>query len=90
MARDQCRISLSYFRKTGPVNSRKKTSTRFSTSARGGNLEQADGDITEAIDFCRYYATQMHPRYPKKLAHTPGETSHYHYIPRGWVRFIAP
>ena len=27
---------------------------------------------------------------PKKIGHTPGETSHYHYIPRGVGAVIAP
>ena len=57
----------------------------------GKPWSEADGDITEAIDFCRYYATQMRTLgIPKKIGHTPGETSHYHYIPRGVGAVIAP
>jgi RHH-type proline utilization regulon transcriptional repressor/proline dehydrogenase/delta 1-pyrroline-5-carboxylate dehydrogenase len=50
---------------------------------------EADADVAEAIDFCRFYAGEMrrlasHP-YPG-----PGETSVHHYIPRGIAVVIAP
>jgi RHH-type proline utilization regulon transcriptional repressor/proline dehydrogenase/delta 1-pyrroline-5-carboxylate dehydrogenase len=57
----------------------------------GKPWEEADGDIAEAIDFCRYYARDM-----RKLARgqrvggIPGETSHYMYQPRGVSVVIAP
>lgn len=57
----------------------------------GKTWGEADGDITEAIDFCRYYARDM-----KRLAggfrvgHVPGEVSHYHYQPKGVALVIAP
>ncbi|MBC7754234.1 MAG: L-glutamate gamma-semialdehyde dehydrogenase, partial [Moraxellaceae bacterium] len=52
---------------------------------------EADGDITEAIDFLRYYA-----RHQKELSraltvgHAPGETSQYIYKPRGVAVVISP
>ncbi|HQU08565.1 MAG TPA: proline dehydrogenase family protein [Opitutales bacterium] len=52
---------------------------------------EADGDIAEAIDFCRYYAWHMRVlSHPQKTGHVPGESSYYHYIPRGVTAVIAP
>ena len=52
---------------------------------------EADGDIAEAIDFCRYYARQMREvAPPQKVGNIPGELSLYHYQPRGVVAVIAP
>ena len=57
----------------------------------GKNWHEADGDITEAIDFCRYYAKDMR-RLGKafRVGHAPGEVSTYHYLPRGVTAVIAP
>jgi RHH-type proline utilization regulon transcriptional repressor/proline dehydrogenase/delta 1-pyrroline-5-carboxylate dehydrogenase len=57
----------------------------------GKPWEEADGDIAEAIDFCRYYARDMR-RYGKghRVGGVPGETSLYHYQPRGVSVVIAP
>ena len=57
----------------------------------GKPWEEADGDITEAIDFCRYYAKEMR-KIAKgvKVGGIPGETSLYHYRPRGVSVVIAP
>lgn len=52
---------------------------------------EADGDITEAIDFCRYYAKEMRRLgKPFRVGNAPGEISLYHYIPRGISLVIAP
>ena len=52
---------------------------------------EADGDITEAIDFCRYYAQDMRRlKLGQKVGAIPGEHSHYHYTPKGVVAVIAP
>jgi RHH-type proline utilization regulon transcriptional repressor/proline dehydrogenase/delta 1-pyrroline-5-carboxylate dehydrogenase len=57
----------------------------------GKPWEEADGDVAEAIDFCRYYAKDM-----RKLAKgirvggIPGETSMYMYQPRGVSVVISP
>ena len=52
---------------------------------------EADGDITEAIDFCRYYARHMRKlSKPNKVGSALGENSHYHYIPKGVSAVIAP
>lgn len=57
----------------------------------GKPWEEADGDVTEAIDFCRYYAKEMRKlSKPQKVGGIPGELSLYHYQPRGVSLVIAP
>lgn len=52
---------------------------------------EADGDIGEAIDFCRYYADHMRSlKKPQRVGHAPGEVSEYIYKSRGVVAVIAP
>ncbi|WP_374078936.1 L-glutamate gamma-semialdehyde dehydrogenase [Bdellovibrio bacteriovorus] len=52
---------------------------------------EADGDIGEAIDFCRYYARDMRNlQKPLRVGGLPGELSHYIYKSRGVVAVIAP
>lgn len=52
---------------------------------------EADGDVTEAIDFCRYYARhQRELSKDLKVGNIPGENSVYHYQPRGVTLVIAP
>jgi RHH-type proline utilization regulon transcriptional repressor/proline dehydrogenase/delta 1-pyrroline-5-carboxylate dehydrogenase len=57
----------------------------------GKPWKEADGDITEAIDFCRYYAADMRKLgKPFRVGHAPGEESLYHYRARGVIAVIAP
>ncbi|MEN9261263.1 MAG: L-glutamate gamma-semialdehyde dehydrogenase [Thermostichus sp. HHBFW_bins_43] len=60
----------------------------------GKPLAQADGEISEAIDFCRYYAQQMEVLgglgSREQERDVPGETNRYHYQPRGVAVVIAP
>lgn len=52
---------------------------------------EADGDVCEAIDFCRYYARHMRElAKPLRVGHAPGEVSQYIYKPRGVAVVIAP
>jgi RHH-type proline utilization regulon transcriptional repressor/proline dehydrogenase/delta 1-pyrroline-5-carboxylate dehydrogenase len=52
---------------------------------------EADGDVGEAIDFCRYYARDMRELgKPLKVGNVPGESSRYHYQSRGVTLVIAP
>lgn len=52
---------------------------------------EADGDITEAIDFLRYYAEhQRQLSTPITVGHAPGENSQYIYKPRGVAVVISP
>ena len=57
----------------------------------GKPWDQADADVGEAIDFCRYYARNMRElKTPLKVGHVPGENSLYSYQPRGVSLVIAP
>lgn len=57
----------------------------------GKNWHQADGDITEAIDFCMYYAMEMRRLdAPRRMGRAPGELNTYFYKPRGVALVIAP
>lgn len=57
----------------------------------GKPWKEADGDITEAIDFCKYYAKNMEEiAVPFKVGNAPGEESYYHYKAKGVVGVIAP
>ena len=52
---------------------------------------EADGDIREAMDFCRFYAHQMRLiGQPRLTQHVLGEESYQHYWPRGVAMIIAP
>lgn len=52
---------------------------------------EADADVAEAIDFCRYYARDILKLSPgQKVGNIPGESSHYHYQSRGVCVVIAP
>jgi RHH-type proline utilization regulon transcriptional repressor/proline dehydrogenase/delta 1-pyrroline-5-carboxylate dehydrogenase len=52
---------------------------------------EADGDIREAIDFCRFYAHEMRLLgQPLLTQNVPGEESYQHYWPRGVALVIAP
>ena len=57
----------------------------------GKPWSEADGDIREAIDFCRFYAQQIRRlSRPKLTQQVPGEESYHHYWPRGVAFVIAP
>lgn len=57
----------------------------------GKPWDQADGDVGEAIDFCRYYARHMRELdVPLKVGRIAGEDSVYQYQPRGVTLVIAP
>lgn len=57
----------------------------------GKTWAEADGDITEAVDFCRYYAQHMRELGKGfRAGHILGEQSHYEYWPKGVALVIAP
>ena len=56
----------------------------------GKILRQGDPEISEAIDFCRYYADEME-RLDRGYAYDyPGETNRYFYQPRGITLVVSP
>ena len=57
----------------------------------GKSWHEADADVAEAIDFCRYYAQEsVKMMVPHKLGNYPGEQNHLIYQPRGVGAVIAP
>jgi RHH-type proline utilization regulon transcriptional repressor/proline dehydrogenase/delta 1-pyrroline-5-carboxylate dehydrogenase len=56
----------------------------------GKPWEEADADVAEAIDFCRFYAEQALIMSPARRVDLAGEENEFHYRPRGVVAVIAP
>ncbi|MCS7167165.1 MAG: L-glutamate gamma-semialdehyde dehydrogenase [Gemmatales bacterium] len=56
----------------------------------GKPWREADADVTEAIDFCRYYALEMERLSQPRRRDVPGELNEYFYEPRGVCVVIAP
>ncbi|HAC63561.1 MAG TPA: L-glutamate gamma-semialdehyde dehydrogenase [Cyanothece sp. UBA12306] len=56
----------------------------------GKILQQADAEVSEAIDFCRYYAAEMERLDSGHIYDIAGETNRYHYQPRGIALVISP
>jgi RHH-type proline utilization regulon transcriptional repressor/proline dehydrogenase/delta 1-pyrroline-5-carboxylate dehydrogenase len=52
---------------------------------------EADGDISESVDFCRYYASEMRELdRPRVTQRVPGESNLLAWTPRGVGAVIAP
>jgi RHH-type proline utilization regulon transcriptional repressor/proline dehydrogenase/delta 1-pyrroline-5-carboxylate dehydrogenase len=56
----------------------------------GKPLNQADPEVSEAIDFCNYYAEEMERLDRGHHYDVAGETDRYHYQPRGISVVISP
>ncbi len=56
----------------------------------GKILPQADGEVSEAIDFCRYYADEMERLAEGYNYDVPGETDRYFYQGKGIAVVISP
>ena len=56
----------------------------------GKVLQQADAEVSEAIDFCRYYADEMERLEQGHNYDLAGETNRYIYQPRGIAVVISP
>ncbi len=56
----------------------------------GKAISQADAEVSEAIDFCNYYAAQMLRLDQGVNFDVAGETNRYHYQPRGLALVISP
>ncbi|MEH2282517.1 MAG: L-glutamate gamma-semialdehyde dehydrogenase [Nostoc sp.] len=56
----------------------------------GKPVKEADGEVSEAIDFCRYYADEIERLDEGVNYDIPGETNHYIYQPRGIAVVISP
>lgn len=56
----------------------------------GKTWMEADADVAEAIDFCRYYAQQARAYLTPREENLAGEENVYFYRPRGVCAVIAP
>ncbi len=56
----------------------------------GKPVREADAEVSEAIDFCRYYADEMERLDRGHSYDLAGETNRYHYQPRGIAIVISP
>jgi RHH-type transcriptional regulator, proline utilization regulon repressor / proline dehydrogenase / delta 1-pyrroline-5-carboxylate dehydrogenase len=56
----------------------------------GKPLQQADVEVSEAADFCRYYAAEMERLGPEVIYDVAGESDRYFYRPKGIVLVISP
>lgn len=56
----------------------------------GKALREADGEVSEAIDFCRYYASEMERLDQGYNYDVAGENNRYIYQPRGIALVISP
>src|SRR5205085_2487655 len=56
----------------------------------GKGWREAAGDVSEAIDFCEYYATGAEALAAPQGADVPGELNRFEYLPRGVTAVIAP
>ncbi len=57
----------------------------------GKSWSESDADVCEAIDYLEYYGREMlRHGVVREIGHTPGETSHLLYEPRGPAVVIAP
>lgn len=69
---------------------RKRELTAWEVVECGKPWGEADADVAEAIDFCRYYASQMRELDRPLRCDIPGEENSYSYRPRGVAVVIAP
>ena len=56
----------------------------------GKPIREADAEVSEAIDFCYYYASEMERLDAGFNFDVAGETDRYHYQPRGLALVISP
>lgn len=56
----------------------------------GKPVRESDADVVEAIDFCRYYASEMEALEAGERYDLPGETNRYRYQPRGVTVVLSP
>jgi len=57
----------------------------------GKTWREADADVSEAIDYCHYYAREMvRISDHRRRRDIPGETNEYFYMPRGVVAVLSP
>jgi RHH-type proline utilization regulon transcriptional repressor/proline dehydrogenase/delta 1-pyrroline-5-carboxylate dehydrogenase len=72
------------------MEERRAELTAWMALETGKVLGQADPEVSEAIDFCRFYASDMERLDAGYNYDVLGETNRYHYQPRGISVVISP
>jgi len=73
------------------IRERKLEFDAWLVSESGKTWYEADADVSEAIDFCEYYARQMHRlASPEPVVQMPGERDEMIYLPLGAGVIIPP
>lgn len=73
------------------LNARRSDLTARIVLEVGKSIREADAEVCEAIDFCRYYAVEMEQlAVPRRLQRLSGEDNYYSYLARGTTVVIAP
>jgi len=81
----------SILRKAGDLMElRRAELSAWSVLEVGKPVKEADAEVSEAIDFCRYYAAEMERLDAGYNYDVAGETNRYLYQPRGIVVVISP
>jgi RHH-type proline utilization regulon transcriptional repressor/proline dehydrogenase/delta 1-pyrroline-5-carboxylate dehydrogenase len=77
-------------RAAGLMNDRREDLVALIILESGKGPAEADGDVAEAIDFCRYYAGEMRRLGSERRRDLAGEENRYRYQARGVCVVIAP
>ena len=81
----------SIIRKAGDMLEKRRDELNAWMVLEGGKpLHQADGEVSEAADFCRYYAAEMERLDQGMVYDVAGESDRYSYQGKGLVLVISP
>jgi RHH-type proline utilization regulon transcriptional repressor/proline dehydrogenase/delta 1-pyrroline-5-carboxylate dehydrogenase len=72
------------------MEQRRAELTAWMVLETGKPAREADAEVSEAVDFCRYYAAEMERLDAGSASDLPGETNRYRYQPRGLAVVISP
>ena len=87
-AEDRCRMLLGA---AALIRRRKMEFDAWQVYEAGKTWPEAEADVSEAIDFCEYYAREMmRLAGPHPMLHMPGENDELVYLPLGVGVVIAP
>lgn len=90
-SRTPVRVRADILRKAAEIMENRRHELNAWISLEVGKIiPQADAEVSEAIDFCRYYADEMERLDQGHNYDIAGETNRYSYQPRGLAVVISP
>lgn len=90
-SRTPVRVRAGILRKAAEIMENRRHELNAWISLEVGKIiPQADAEVSEAIDFCRYYADEMERLDQGYSYDIAGETNRYSYQPRGLAVVISP